>query len=154
MKIRKASSKDIAEVHKLVLEMYAEERDCLDPELKEPSLVRDYYKKFLSERLSDDDAVVILAEEGKPIGFAVAYLTEDDLHTYSSKAYIRHIYVQKKFRKKGAGSLLLSEILSWAKQKGAEVVEADAYSKNKEGLSFWVKEGFESKFTLIAKKIK
>jgi GNAT superfamily N-acetyltransferase len=154
MKTRKATAGDIEVVLELLLEMYAEERDTLDSELKEPSLVRDYYRKLLSERLSGDEAIVVLAEEGKPIGFAVAYLTEDDLHTYSTKAYIRNIYVGKRFRKKGAGSLLLSEILSWAEKKGAEVVEADAYPKNKEGLSFWSKAGFKPKFTLIAKKIR
>ncbi len=154
MKIRKASSKDLTEVHKLVLEMYAEERATLDPHLKEPAQVSKYYLNLVSEKLSDDDAAAFIAEEaGQPAGFALAYLTEEELHTYSRKAYIRNIYVREAYRKQGVGSHLLSRVLAWAGEKRAEVVEADAYATNAEGLAFWEKEGFEPKFTLIAKKI-
>ena len=155
MKIRKASKKDLGVVLELLLEMYAEERDTLDPLLKKPSSVAGYYEKLIRERLSDEDAVVFIAEgKRKPVGFAMAYLTPDDLHTYSNKVYVRNIYVRKPFRNSGVGVRLLSKIASWAKENKVKWIEADAYVQNRSGLDFWKKSGFKPLFTLLTKKLR
>lgn len=154
MKIRKASIKDLGQVHALLIEMYTGERDNLDPHLKKPLKVRDYYTKLLKERLSDEDSQVLVAEDdGELAGFSIAYLLEAELREPSDKAYIRTIYVRKDYRKKGVGADMLEKIESWARNKKAGWIEADAYVANKDGLAFWETQGFKPLFTLITKKL-
>ncbi|MFH1788904.1 MAG: GNAT family N-acetyltransferase [Candidatus Altiarchaeota archaeon] len=154
MKIRLADDADLEAVHALLIEMYSEEKETLDPYLKDSSKVVDYYKKIVEERFSDEDSVVLVAEdEGKLVGFSIAYLMENELREPSDKAYIRTIYVKKDHRNKGAGSALLEQVVSWARDKNAGWVEADAYAANKEGLDFWATQGFRPLFTLITKKL-
>ncbi|MFH1835562.1 MAG: GNAT family N-acetyltransferase [Methanobacteriota archaeon] len=154
MKIRKAVPEDLKVVHGLIMELFGQERETWDLELKSPGEVSDYYNNLLGEKLSEEYAVIYLAEENdQACGFALAYILEDELHTYNDKAYIRTIYVKPGFRKTGVGTLLIEKILGWARDLKAECAEADAYAENKEGLAFWEHAGFKPKFTLVSRKI-
>ena len=154
MKIRKAALDDLEVLLDMIIEMYSEEREHYDPDLKSPMLVRDYFKKMLSSRLSEDDSAVFLAFEcDDVVGFAVVYADGSPFRVFPEKAYIRNMFVRKEFRGAGIGSQLLEEVLSWADESNLSWIEAYAYSENNDGLDFWEKKGFTSLFTLIKKKI-
>jgi GNAT superfamily N-acetyltransferase len=82
----------------------------------------------------------IVEASGRPVGFGLIYLITPQLPR--SAAYIHWAFLEESQRRRGAGRLLLDELLAWAKSKGANRVELQFIDGNQAAERFWTKMGF------------
>jgi GNAT superfamily N-acetyltransferase len=82
----------------------------------------------------------IVEAAGRPVGFGLIYLLAPQLPR--SAAYIHWAYLEENQRRRGAGRLLLDELLAWARSKGASRVELQFIDGNQAAERFWTKMGF------------
>jgi len=64
-------------------------------------------------------------------------------------AYIVTIVVDKKYRKKGYGTLLMKEMEKFARNKGMKIITLGTSPDNVEALIFYLKNGLEYAVTEI-----
>ncbi len=88
----------------------------------------------------------VFEAEGKLIG---AILAGND----GRRGYIYHTAVHPAYRKQGIGSLLVKTVLEALKQLGISKVALVVFEKNKDGNSFWERQGFEVRDDLIYRNI-
>ena len=80
---------------------------------------------------------------GRPVGYAV--LTYNfDLEYGGIEGMLTDLYVEKRFRNQGIGSLALYEIEDYCRERGIRAVELQVQDHNKNALVFYKKAGFRS----------
>lgn len=79
----------------------------------------------------------------KPVGYAV--LTYNfDLEYGGIEGMLTDLYVEKRFRNQGIGSLALYEIEDYCRERGIRAVELQVQDHNKSALVFYKKAGFQT----------
>lgn len=86
---------------------------------------------FNRAMLAEDD-------DGKFLGFVLI-----EANTTSRTVKVKNLYVDKKFRKQGAGKELLKEADKLAELFGLNIITLNVYSQNTEALAFYKKQGYE-----------
>ena len=96
--------------------------------------------------LKAPDSLVLLAEDAEPVGYLYAQFQNRPaswVHLASRILYIQHMVIAPKFRRQGAGTLLLSGAMESARSKEINRVELDVWAFNSEARRFYAKHGFE-----------
>ena len=96
---------------------------------------------------------IVCFDQNTIIGFVLAQ------KKYSSQkpqvAWINYVFVEKKYRKKCIGSILLQQALTTLKKLGKTDIIADAYTNNKRSLQFFKANKFriKEKWVILSRKL-
>jgi len=102
------------------------------------------FEKFVRYLLESEDSLVLVALDNEQVvGYSIAEIKEYPPAFLTEKhGFISDMAVKSDYRRKGAGQLLLNEVLKWFDSKKVNRIELHVTSKNKIGYSFWKKHGF------------
>ncbi|HSP48153.1 MAG TPA: GNAT family N-acetyltransferase [Clostridiaceae bacterium] len=103
---------------------------------------------YIEENLSNDSKALFVAEtEGRIIGFAECYIQKSSTFPVIRErewVQLDNIAVLEEYQHLKAGSLLLEEVIGWARNKGIERVELKVYEFNASARDFYVSRGFRN----------
>jgi L-amino acid N-acyltransferase YncA len=155
MRLRKATKRDIYEIEAIYVEGGLDESKLQFPDKPVEEITKDFekhkkdrLKEFNHEINSKLDYFIIAEENGKAIGFGQAEINKEDL----KKAWIEKVYVSRQYRKKGIGSLIIKELLSWLKKKKVKSISSGIFVNNKASIKLHEKFGFEVTAVRMQKK--
>lgn len=133
MKISKATEKELEIVSILANKMWKE------------SSVQDLENEFKNVLFSDDNAVFIVEQNGRPIGFAHCSLRKEYVEGTESRpvGYLEGVFVDVEYRRKGFAKELVYACEEWASQKGCREFASDCELENKESICFTSMQGFQ-----------
>lgn len=119
LSVRPATRRDIDIAAKLRVQLWSR-------------LSRSSHAKELSEFLSDRKFKWwIVFDEDKPVGFAEVYLRRYVNGCRQMPVpFLEGIWVDKKYRRRGAGRMLIEKISDWASARGFAEIGSDANIKN------------------------
>ena len=108
-------------------------------------------ERAFEELIQHEDAVLFLADDGKPVGFAQCQLRHDYVEGTDSSpvGYLEGIYVAEGYRNKGCARALLEAREEWAKAKGCTEFASDCELTNDRSLAFHLSVGFEEANRII-----
>ncbi|MDI6737930.1 MAG: GNAT family N-acetyltransferase [Nanoarchaeota archaeon] len=155
--MRKAKTSDLAKIDEIYVNSSIYEVKIQFPKKPLASIKADL-DKHKSERLkgfrkgiNSGSAILLVALDKKEIiGFGEAIISKDD----NSKAEATKIYINKAFRGKGAGSMLMKSLLGWLKGKKVSSVSAGIFAKNFASIGLAKKFGFEITAVKMQKTLK
>lgn len=144
-RIKKATSDNLPELRSMLGQLYAKEQHDYDtllnidwPFSKEGD---DYFEKMLS----DPRAYVILAcREQQTVGYLIGKISDTggSWRHLQEQAELENMWVLPEFRNQGAGSMLVTEFLSFVRASGVKNVKVMSFAKNQSALKFYQKHGF------------
>lgn len=141
MDLREATAEDIEEIREVATEsLTASYGHALNEEIIAAAVDRWYDEEQLTEDLTDEDAVFVVAvEQGDVIGFAQSYVVERrDL-----VGEIDWLHVAPDYRGEGFGKQLLARVEQELVERGVERVEARVLEENEAGAGFYEEHGFD-----------
>ncbi len=125
--IRKAEKRDLAKIHKLVVELavYEKEPDAVT------ATIDDYHKCFEKGIFES----IVAEHEGRIIGMMIYYMT---FSTWKGKMlYLEDFVVTEEYRKKGVGKLLFESFKKIAIEKKAILTKWQVIDWNTPAISFY-----------------
>ena len=123
---------------------------------------KDYRDKMLEydlKELKENNGKCYLAlEDNEVIGLIMGYLykyNQEDYLDYKcpKKGYISELIVINKFRSKGIGKELISQIEEYFKSIGCEYSYLSVFAYNNNAIDFYSKAGYHSRMQDMIKKI-
>jgi len=117
-------------------------------------------KKKLTKDAIKNKHVRVATKENRPVGFSwfkICDLTPFglDYGRWDRKyCWISYIYVSKRYRNQGIGSLLYDDITKICKSKRIKQIMLDVFTVNKKSARFHKKIGFKPILSICAKTIK
>ncbi|MCH4822217.1 GNAT family N-acetyltransferase [Gramella lutea] len=133
--VRKAKEEDMGEVLKLINELAVFEKEPDAVIIDENDLIRDGFGKNPSFQCFVGEA------EGKIEGMALVYFRYS---TWKGKTvHLEDLIVREKFRGKGIGSALYTEVIKYAFDENVKRVEWVVLNWNKDAADFYRRSGAE-----------
>jgi ribosomal protein S18 acetylase RimI-like enzyme len=83
----------------------------------------------------------LMESHKKPVGYAIVTYNFD-LEYGGMEALLTDLYVEKRYRNKGIGSLALYEIEDFCRERGIRAIELQVQHHNKAAATFYRKAGF------------
>lgn len=153
--VRKASASDIPsiismwnemmEMHRLFRSTYVCRKDA-----------EELMRKHFRENIGKLDSRVLVAERnGKQMGYAMAEVKRrPPIYKEKDAVYISvsDIFVAGKYRRSGAGSMMMDAISDWAAKNGIRAISLEVDSKNAKAIAFYRKGGFAIQRHIMAKR--
>jgi len=136
MKIRQVKLNDINDFIETYVKAYEELENYKYKTRKE---IKNYFK-WLYNR--DKEGFLVAEENNKAVGFAAGDANWINLEG-EKVLEIHEIFVLPEFRKKGVGSKLLNEILSYGIKKGRRLAELWVGKTNYKAIDFYKRFGFK-----------
>lgn len=145
MTIREAKKEDIEKIENLLIqvsELHFEKRtDIIKRRYKED--IRSYIQEILN---SKDKKILVLADE-KDIYGLINYKIKQIKDNFSLKdskvLWIDELVIDKDYRRKGYGKILIDEIKKISKQLNCDRIELNCWAFNKEAFDFYEKMGMK-----------
>ena len=102
-------------------------------------------KQFLLNTIGDEDALVLVAlESSNVVGYTVANIeSRPRAFKVTRFGYLMDVSVAQTHRRKGIGSSLANEVISWLKSNNISRIELHVVHQNEVGVAFWHSIGFE-----------
>lgn len=149
--IRKAESSDLSTVQQFGYELLEYERVNWDPAL-DPSWPFSEEGRQKYERAINDRYVLIAEDEGKPVGFLIATLSEavPGSARNISTAQLNNIYIREEKRGHGIGEQLCDEFLKYCQEKTIDKISVTVNSRNKHAIEFYEKMGFSPSLHILS----
>ena len=155
MEIRRAITKDIDDINKLlyqVLEVHHNGR---------PDIFKSNVKKYTDTELMDiieDDTrpIFVAVENGKVIGYAFCIFQQhlqNNILTDIKTLYIDDLCVDEECRRAGIGSMLYEFVLKFAKEKSCNRVTLNVWELNQGAKAFYEKKGMSPLKTVMEQKL-
>lgn len=144
MTIRVANLRDIPALITLfpaVQSLHAKAEPSLFTKRPLPKLVATEFRKMME----DPKALLILAEDDVPCGYAYAKFVDRDEGWFwlaHRVCYISHVVVHRDMRRRGVARSLVSRLLTEASARGYDRIELDVWSFNQDAKSAFQKLGF------------
>jgi GNAT superfamily N-acetyltransferase len=143
MIIRYGTISDTAKVARLWVKMVQESTGNLEPNVQ-------YWKKLYNDRITEEDFVVLVAEEGgKIVGF-VYFFAYDNMETGKRHGNAPYMYVEPEYRETDVSSKLYAGILKEANKRDCKTYE---FYCNKDKIDFWSKKGYGIYKYLMSKEV-
>jgi GNAT superfamily N-acetyltransferase len=145
---------------KAVTELAGELQDSektFDPRIPAGADVKEAYFKWMTRQRRKYSGKIFVAEDdGKTVGFVsvfgrMKYPTPDD-YPYEY-AYISDLIVQKAYRGKGLGRMLLSWAEEYARSLGVSRLQLEVTFANKRARRLYSSFGFENDLIRVEKKL-
>ncbi len=137
--IRKARIEDLDSVYRFLCELENEELDLVK------------FSQIYAENTSNPMNVYLVSEtDGKVSGF-ISFHVQNLLHHSGLVGEVQEFYIDKAFRGKGIGNLLMNQIKACAKQQQLKSIEVTSNKKRVENVLVYEKLGFKlshNKFTI------
>lgn len=131
MKIRRIELKDIEQSYELLNELYENE------------IIYDVFVDKYNNNLQDENFYGILAEEnGIVVGILISRIVNRLVKT-NNILFVDDLIVNKDYRSKGIGNLLLQNAINYAKEKKCETIELKSYISNEKSHKFYEKIGLK-----------
>lgn len=131
MEIRQATPGDYEQLKELKLKAKASERK-FNKSLKPMRQSGKTYLAYLESDLkSEDRAVFIAIERGRPVGMITGRIYKTlPVKTHRRHGHMSNLFVEPAHRKKGIGTALFGEVLKWFRDSGIKDVHLGVYAKN------------------------
>ena len=145
LRVRAATSQDVPGVVEVWRNFMEFHRD-LDPHHQRSDDGEVHIAAFVSAQLASDDARLWICEKDAAIvGYCLARMSQRP-PVFKDRAYgeILDLAVEQPDRRRGIGTALVREALSWFAERQARRVELRVSAFNKVGLAFWRKHGFRT----------
>lgn len=131
--IRKAVVADLEQIQKLNRELI--ESDTNHDKLLNLDWPNKQGKKFLKKRINGGKFVCFVAKNGKRIvGYIAGSVKKTESWRPVKRTELEEMFVEKSYRRKGAGSRLVKEFMKWSKSKSADRIVVIVYASNKKEL--------------------
>ena len=112
-------------------------------------------KHLLSILSKRTDRVYMLLQDGNIVGFATAHIKKmNPVFSLSKMGHIGTVYIEKKYRKSGLGTLAINESMSWFRKNRVKEVDLSVDVKNFSGVTAWKKMSFKDWRLVIRKRVK
>jgi ribosomal protein S18 acetylase RimI-like enzyme len=140
IKIRKANIEDLAKLKELNHRLFELEHELFDPALNvdwtDEKSSNDYLKNIIKNQ------VVFLAIVNNEI---VGYLAGSicSVNAKQKLARLDNVFILEDYRNYGVGSELINKFKIYSLGEGMENIEVTTFAKNKNAISFYLKNGFE-----------
>ena len=134
IEVREATTKDAADIQKLVQEL-AETVGDAPP-------VEEAVRKRLEELLETPRSRVLVVENGRGVVGAVSFWIKPDLAHGDTVVEVPMLVVAEDHRRNGVGRLLMEEVRSIASENGASLIELVATTANVAAREFYHSLGF------------
>ena len=142
--IRKARNKDITEIVNLNQQLFEHEKNkgfddtlnCTWP-LKNKS----YFKQSISNK---NRVCFVAIENQEVVGYIIGSINNaEDYRNIKKIAEADNMFILSKYRNQGLGSLLIKEVIKWAKLKKAKRIRVVISANNIQSIKFHKKVGFK-----------
>jgi GNAT superfamily N-acetyltransferase len=102
--------------------------------------------EYIDDLINSNDKMLVIAEEGsKIIGLAECFIANSAVFPIIKKrkwVQLDSIAVRQGYQHQNVGSLLLNEVVQWAKSKKINRIELKTYAFNQNAARFYSKNGF------------
>ena len=143
-KVRQATEADLEAIGELWWEMAEFHRPALPIPIKAQEEVKVQQKKYVQERLSDENALILIGEvEGRVVGYCRASVGFP-APVYEQQLYgsIAELSVSGQYRRRGIGEAMFQTTCAWFKSRGVQHIEVSTMTANPVSNAFWKKMGF------------
>lgn len=146
VRLRKAREKDLKDIDRIYVEGSIDEGRLQFPKIAIKEMDKDL-KKFKKDRIggwkkglkSKNNYWIVLEDSNSIVGFGNAEIKKN--YDYK-EGTITMVYIDRKFRKKGLGRMVIKRLILWLKGKKVKYIEAGFYSNNKPSIKLFKKLGF------------
>ncbi len=140
--IRKANLDDLSKIQQLGTELMVSDRR-FDPLMVEQWYFSNEGTKYLLSRIKGRNRTCLVATiKNEVIGYATVNLLTTKTWRPIRVTELENLIVAKKYRKHGAGNMLITAFKDWSKSKGAARARLDTLALNKDAIAFYEKTGF------------
>lgn len=137
IEIKKAKQEDLESIQELNHKLFELEYQYFDNTLNVgwtyEKAGEDYFKDIIK------NGIVLLAIVDNQI---VGYLS-GSISKINSESKLDNMFIIENYRKYGIGSKLINEFKSYCLTKGIDNIKVSTYAKNKNAITFYLKNGFE-----------
>lgn len=109
-------------------------------------------QNWLGEQLVSD-GIRIAEVEGRYVGFVTFDLRRDRFQRESTDGVIHHLYVERPFRGRGIGTVLLETAEHQLIDRGADRITLEALAENQSAQDFYFERGYTSHRTTFQKVV-
>lgn len=143
--IRKATIIDLKDIQRLNFELFKKEYKQYDKSLNMKWTYGKVGEKYFRKKITRKDSFAEVAEkEGRVIGYMCGGIQERMFYRKKAKyAEAENMFIEKKFRRKGLGAILVKDFMKWCKKNKVDYVSTSASAQNKLGLKFYRRYGFK-----------
>jgi len=112
-------------------------------------------RELLAELQRDPDAAVLVYQQGEDLpGLCIVRIDrQPPVLEEVERAEITDLGVREDARRRGLGTALLEEALSWVAQRGVARVEVQVARGNAEAQGFWRSHGFDPLMDVLHKRL-
>lgn len=112
-------------------------------------------RKFISDRLGNDESTIIIAEDlhNNAVGFMQLYPTFSSIAARKS-LILNDLYVDKRYRKKGIGEMFINFAKKYAMEIGVSSLSLETKIDNKIAQNLYEKLGFLTDSTILHYQLK
>lgn len=156
VKIQKATTKNFKELQELCQELVKKEYKEYDRLLDLDWTFGKKGIKYFTDALTKENSCTFIAiVDNKIIGYLVGCITKGENYRILPKlAELDSIFVVKEYQGQGIGSKLYNAFIKWCKSKNVKMTRVEASAQNKQGISFYRKNGFKDYTLTLENKIK
>lgn len=150
--VRKAKINDYDDIIRLYKQLYDAEK-VFDDNLKKDFKIGDKEEIKIKKKIKSRKDIFLVAElGGKIVGLIDGVIIENILHK-EKVAYLDHVCVDEKHRRKAIGTKLIDEFSERAKLKGAKFIKLNAFENNIKAVNLYKKYGFAEYSIFYMKKM-
>ena len=117
-----------------------------------------YFEDMLQKVYTQNGAVLVAENQNEIVGFVAGGIVQYDevdktCYACPLKGEVFELVVSEKHRRLGVGQKLIEEMECYFKSKGCECVELDVFAYNETALSFYNKNGYETRMVKVFKNL-
>lgn len=146
--VRKATLEDYDALSEMLEEVDALHRQALPHLFRAPPVWPARSREEVSALLADEQALVLVAEEGgRIVGVNIAKMVsapDTPLHVPRRLAHVGPLVVSWANHHRGIGRMLMEGALDWARQQGVGQIELNVFEFNQGAIKFYEKLGFKT----------
>ena len=143
--IRQAERRDVSALVELNAHVHQPHVDA-HPDIFRTTDDRSGVEDYFTSLLSDSSQHVLIAElDGSPVGYLVAEVQRRPARTFAQqhdRLYVHQVSVDARFRRRGVGSALLTEVMRIARTESIGDVALDTWTFNRDAQRFFEAMGF------------
>jgi len=134
VQIRKATKKDAEQAHQLIIDLAIYEN--------EPESVSNTLEQFTEDGFGENPVYNLLVADDMEAGVIGMALYVYSYSTWKGKMlFLDDLVINKKFRRKGIGSLLIEELFKIAKQEKVKIIKWEVLDWNEPAIKLYKKLG-------------
>lgn len=155
IEIRRATLKDLEPVRKMNQELFKYDSQNFDKNINYKwSLSKEHEKCYKKDITNKNSAVFLALIEEKIIGYILCKIIDAEIYAKNKKiAFLEDMFVMKKYRGSGIGTMLIKEFIKWEKSKDMKRATVTVSIKNKKAIDFYRKAGFSDQDLVLEAKI-